>query len=99
MKRRYIWDDRLRDFVPWEEYRRPLSNSGPSIISDTTDAFRSMADGKMYDSKRAYRKELKRRGFVEVGNERLDPPKPRPVDREGIRAAIRAAREQASARR
>ena len=36
---------------------------------DTTDAFRSMADGRLYDSKSAYRQELKRQGLREIGND------------------------------
>jgi hypothetical protein len=39
------------------------------IISDTQAPFRSMADGKIYDSKSAYRAELKARGYREVGND------------------------------
>ena len=36
---------------------------------DTVSAFRSMADGKMYDSKAAYRASLKVHGMREIGNE------------------------------
>ena len=36
------------------------------IIGDSHQPFKSMADGKMYDSKSAYRAELKARGFEEV---------------------------------
>lgn len=43
--------------------------SAPSVRSDTTDAFRSMADGKLYDSKSNYRAELKRQGMREIGND------------------------------
>ena len=45
------------------------SLSAPHLISDTTDAFRSMADGRMYDSKASYRAELKRQGLREIGND------------------------------
>lgn len=39
------------------------------IASDQHEPFRSLADGKVYDSKSAYRAELKARGYEEVGNE------------------------------
>ena len=43
--------------------------SAPAVRSDTTDAFRSMADGKMYDSKSNYRADLKQQGMREIGND------------------------------
>jgi hypothetical protein len=43
--------------------------SAPYLIGDTTDAFQSMADGKLYDSKSAYRAELRRQGLREIGND------------------------------
>jgi hypothetical protein len=46
---------------------------GPQIIGDYVagpgDAIKSMADGKMYDSKSAYRRTLKSQGLIEVGND------------------------------
>lgn len=41
----------------------------PMVISDAADAFRSMADGRLYESKSAYRAELKRQGMREIGND------------------------------
>jgi hypothetical protein len=38
-------------------------------IAGPGDAVKSMADGKMYDSKSAYRKSLKAQGMVELGND------------------------------
>ena len=43
------------------------------ISTDSHQPFRSMADGKIYDSKSAYRRTLKERGLQEIGNE--DPHK------------------------
>jgi len=43
--------------------------AAPMLSLDTVDAFRSMADGRMYDSKAAYRAELKRQGVREIGND------------------------------
>lgn len=43
--------------------------AGPQIITDTIEAFRSHADGRVYTSKSRYRAELKARGCIEVGND------------------------------
>lgn len=54
-------------------YEPVVRQRGPQVISDYTgggiDGIKSMADGKYYDSKSAYRKELKRQGLVELGND------------------------------
>lgn len=42
----------------------------PAVISDSIPSgVKSMADGKIYDSKSALRKEYKRHGVIEVGND------------------------------
>jgi hypothetical protein len=68
-----------------------VSSGGLQIISDTTAPFRSMADGKMYDSKSVYRRDLRARGLIEVGNERVQqrqtPPPP-------VRETLRQVRQQ-----
>jgi len=48
-------------------------DAGFYVQSDTVDPFRSMADGKTYDSKSRYRAELKARGMVEIGNDNITP--------------------------
>lgn len=45
----------------------------PMVIRDQQPATRSMTDGKIYDSKSELRKEYKRAGVVEVGNEKQSP--------------------------
>ena len=54
-------------------YEPVIRQNGPQIISDYAgsgiNGFKSMADGKYYDSKSAYRKDLKSRGLVELGND------------------------------
>lgn len=45
---------------------------------DITDPFKSMADGKYYSSKKKYRANLRAQGFVEVGNEKLEPKEYKP---------------------
>lgn len=65
------------------------------VVSDSMDAIQSMADGKMYDSKSAYRRELKARGMVEIGNENIEfKPKSSPP----VKDALRQAWQQLSAR-
>ena len=50
--------------------RGPRSEvAAPMLSLDTIDAFRSMADGRLYDSKAAYRASLKAHGYREIGNE------------------------------
>ena len=43
----------------------------PMIISDCTDGIKSMADGKIYTSKRAYEASVKAQGLEIVGNSDL----------------------------
>lgn len=66
------------------------TGAGFHIISDTMAPIRSMADGKMYDSKSVYRSDLKARGLVEVGNDRTQrAPVQAPPVRQHMRDAIR----------
>lgn len=65
--------NRLRD--EYEERwfaRQPTQGQlcAPMIISDGQPALRSMTDGKIYDSKSNMRREYKRAGVEEVGNEK-----------------------------
>lgn len=66
-------------------------DAGFYVQSDTIDAFRSMADGKVYDSKSRYRQDLKARGLVEVGNERIEQKR---VELPPVRDALRQAYHQ-----
>jgi hypothetical protein len=54
-----------------DDYQAPNRSDlpSPSLISDQHAPFVSMADGKTYDSKSAYRRTLKAKGLTEVGNE------------------------------
>jgi hypothetical protein len=68
-------------------------DAGPQIITDTIDPIRSMADGKMYDSKSMYRKELRARGCYEVGNDRIERrPTPLPPVRDTLRQVVQQLR-------
>ncbi len=49
--------------------------AAPIHISDGMHAVQSMTNGLWYDSKSALRSEYKRAGVVEIGNEKITPPK------------------------
>lgn len=64
----------------------------PMIIKDGMKAVQSMTDGKMYDSKSALRKEYKRAGVIEVGNDvPTKQPQPTRDDKRRRREARKAA--------
>lgn len=72
MKTRFLWrDGKWVDAAMLPRRQRP---NGPMLIMDSTDAFKSMADGVYYESKSAYRRSLKDRGYVELGNDRPEAP-------------------------
>ncbi len=72
--------------------------SAPMLIRDGTDPFVSMADGRTYDSKRAYYASVRERGLEIVGNERAAFEAPRPDFKvEGVGDAIKHAIEQSEA--
>lgn len=59
------------------------------VVSDSIPAFRSMADGKMYESKSRYRADLKARGLVEMGNDKVTrSTKALPPVRQDLKRAI-----------
>lgn len=49
---------------------RNPSGSGPQVISDAMPPMLHPCNGRMYDSKSAFRAETRARGCVEVGNEK-----------------------------
>lgn len=87
MHDKYAWPDNHR--LPNEQL------CAPSTIMDTMPLTEHV-DGRFYDSKRGFRKTTRREGCIEVGNDpaRLKPKeKPKP-DREGIRSALKQAKER-----
>lgn len=75
-RRRWIWvEGRGLVEVATDHQPRPRV----AIIGDQPErAFRSMADGKMYDSKSRYRAEVRARGLEEVGNDQIEIRRPEP---------------------
>jgi len=82
------WPHNCREWVPQMQFL-----AAPRVVSDTLPPLQSQVTGAIHDSKSNLRREYRRHGMEEVGN---DPaqfrPKPKPkVDRQGIRAAIERA--------
>lgn len=71
----YVWDKEKKQMVEASEYysnrAKQKWKNNHLVINDTTDPFISHADKKFYDSKSQYRKELKRLGYEEVGNDSM----------------------------
>lgn len=93
MRERYVYREgkgvvSVFDLDEVEESKRSHL-SAPMIISDTMNPIRSMADGKMYDSKSAYERGVKATGCRIVGNDRLESSTPqRPRVGHDIKRAI-----------
>jgi hypothetical protein len=64
-------------------------SSAPYVISDNMDPLRHHATGKVISSKRAFSKETRAAGCVELGNEPIRPRAPVPLDKGARREAIR----------
>lgn len=83
---------RERRYIPPARSSLPC----PMLIRDEMPPVKSMADGKMYDSKAAIRAEYKRLGFVEVGDDPArfrQKPKVEP-DRTEIRETLEKAKSR-----
>jgi hypothetical protein len=68
----------------------------PMLISDTMDAAEHV-DGNFYTSKSEFRKVTKANGLIEVGNEKLNPARPK-VSKAERAKGIDQAIERAAAR-
>jgi hypothetical protein len=59
----------------------------PMVIGDAIEV-KSMADGRIYTSKRALRNSYRTQGYVEVGNEIQSPPKRRRAGKTDISDSV-----------
>lgn len=59
----------------------PISFAAPHVIRDAMDATVHMADGKIYESKSAFRKATKAAGCVEIGDHKFKPRAPIKMDK------------------
>lgn len=66
-------------------------HSGVQIITDTMQAMRHQASGKVTDSKSKFRQMTRDAGCVEVGNDWQNARRPAPLDTPGLRDDIRRA--------
>ena len=86
--------DEMRDKVRKKFEKPPKPVVKPRklhyVISDCMDATRHPSDNKVYTSKSEFRKVTKASGCIEVGNEKMQPTKPKEVgsSREDIYRAI-----------
>lgn len=66
---RFIWDERVMQWVPFNLYRPPNSAGKVYVISDSLEGVYNPATGKTYDSKTRYFADLQARGchVVEPG--------------------------------
>lgn len=75
---------------PWpEKCVRERKSSAPHVISDSMEPTLHHATGKMISSKRAFSRETRAAGCVELGNEPIRPRNPIPLDKGQRREAIR----------
>lgn len=89
----YVFDPASGELVDRDTYyarkaqAKRSSLSAPMVIGDCVEV-KSMVDGKIYTSKAALRQSYRSKGYIEVGNEPLNPPpKPKP-DRKAISESV-----------
>jgi hypothetical protein len=64
----------------------------PMVISDHMPPTQSMADGRIYESKRGISAATKAAGCIEIGNEKMPPRQKQKPDRQSIKNSIDKAR-------
>lgn len=88
------------EWVWFEKDKAPpmTADNAPHVIRDHLggiEGLRNHADGKIYDSKRAYEKAVTRAGCVIVGNEKMETrERPMPAAGPDIKAAIEQLRSR-----
>lgn len=93
---RWIQHPVTGDLVPADEYVRPYAGNrsdlpAPRVVSDNVE-FRSMLDGKVVTSKRAYEQSVRAAGCEIVGNETVNRrPATKGLGGEGVKDDLRAA--------
>lgn len=96
----WVWDRQNQKLVEKRLYRElPVARSdlpSPMIISDTMESLVNPANGRRYDSKRAYEKAVKAAGCEILGNEKPSAS-PRPEMDDPVNE-IKQAIEQVAAR-
>lgn len=94
MSERGCWVATPEGLIPKHLYHKPIAARSelpaPMVIKDTIEPTVNHADGRRYDSKRAFEKAVRAAGCEIVGNETIKPaPMPEmPDPRHDIKAAI-----------
>lgn len=78
---------------PWPTvcFRGRNSDRAPYVISDTMEPTKHHGTGRMISSKRAFSRETRAAGMVEIGNEPIRPRKPVLLDKRERREAVKQA--------
>ena len=78
---------------PWPEkcFRHFVKREAPHVISDNMEPTKHHGTGRMIDSKRAFSKETRAIGCVEIGNEPIKPRAPIRLEKMARREAIQRA--------
>lgn len=86
----WVYDKEAGGVLPVQEKPKIKSHH---VIEDTMEPMLSHADGKMYDSKSAYKRALKEQGYQVIGNERFGEFTDIPTDEETEKEIREAAAE------
>ncbi len=94
-KKSYRWDGELNKLI---EVDKGHWRETPFVQSDQLEKpLKHVVSGRWFDSKSEYRKETKRLGCVEVGNDLLNAPEPKrdfKLDRSKIERAYYLAKQR-----
>jgi len=73
---------------PWPCARPSTASAAPYVISDNMEPLKHHATGAVISSKRAFSRETRAAGCIEIGTEPIHPRKPILLDRGARREAI-----------
>jgi len=79
-RKTWVQDPHTLKLIPKDEYR-PRSDAGFFVMGDI-QPYKSMVTGEMIMGRRQHREHLRQHGCIEVGNEKLTPKAPTPMNRE-----------------
>lgn len=89
-RKSFVQDPKTLELIPKDEYYANRSEASFYVIGDI-EPYQSMVDGSMIMGRRQHREHLRQHGCIEVGNEKLTPKKPTPMNREHLRRDLHQA--------
>lgn len=89
-RKSWIQDPETLELIPRDEYVPRQSKAGFFVMGDI-QPYKSMITGEIIHGRRQHREHLRQHGCVEVGNERIKPKTPTPINREEIRRDLHRA--------